>query len=102
MLHVPEVVDHIGHTEEGQDKGTGPAVTLPDEVAARSSGLAQTLLCNGSVKLAMVPPEREQTIRKQLQVGETQIMNTNSMEMYRCEMENKTCQVKKPCYVRCS
>lgn len=46
---VPEVVDHIGHTEERQDKGTGPAVTLPDEVATRGSGLAQALLCNGSV-----------------------------------------------------
>lgn len=46
---IPEVVDHIGHTEERQDKGTGPAVALPDEVAARISGLAQALLCNGSV-----------------------------------------------------
>lgn len=46
---IPEVIDHIGHTEERQDKGTGPAVALPDEVAARISSLAQTLLCNGSV-----------------------------------------------------
>lgn len=34
------MVDHIGHTEERQDKWTGPAVTLPDEVAARGPGLA--------------------------------------------------------------
>lgn len=46
---IPEMVDHVGHTEERQDKGTGPAVTLPDEVAARVPGLAQPLLCNGSV-----------------------------------------------------
>jgi len=46
---IPEVVDHVGHAEERQDKGTGPAVTLPDEVAARGPGLAQPLLSNGSV-----------------------------------------------------
>lgn len=46
---IPEMVDHVGHTEERQDKGTGPAVTLPNEVAARVPGLAQPLLCNGSV-----------------------------------------------------
>lgn len=46
---IPEMIDHIGHTEEGQNKGTWPTVTLPDEVAARSSGLAEPLLCNGSV-----------------------------------------------------
>lgn len=34
------MIDHIGHTEERQDKWTGPAVTLPDEVAARGPGLA--------------------------------------------------------------
>ena len=46
---LPEVVDHVGHAEERQDKGTGPAVTLPDEVAARVPGLAQPLLSDGSV-----------------------------------------------------
>lgn len=46
---IPEMVDHVGHTEERQDKGTGPAVTLPDEVAAGVPGLAQPLLSNGSV-----------------------------------------------------
>lgn len=46
---LPEMVDHVGHTEERQDKGTGPAVTLPDEVAARVPGLTQPLLSNGSV-----------------------------------------------------
>lgn len=54
---IPEVIDHVGHAKEGQDKGTGPAVTLPDEVAARGPGLAQPLLSDGSVKLAMVPPK---------------------------------------------
>lgn len=47
--NLPEVVDHIGHAEERQDKGTGPAVTLPDEVAAMGPSLAQPLLSNGSV-----------------------------------------------------
>lgn len=51
------MIDHVGHAKEGQDKGTGPAVTLPDEVAARGPGLAQPLLSDGSVKLAMVPPK---------------------------------------------
>ncbi len=46
---LPEMVDNVGHTEERQDEGTGPAVTLPDEVAARVPGLAQPLLSNGSV-----------------------------------------------------
>lgn len=48
-LVIPEVVNHVGYTEERQDKGTGPAVTLPDEVAARVSGLAQAFLSNCSV-----------------------------------------------------
>lgn len=43
------MVDHIGHAEKRQDKGTGPAVTLPDEVAARVPGLAQPLLSDSSV-----------------------------------------------------
>lgn len=46
---VPEMVDRAVHAEERQDKGTGPAVTLPDEVAARVPRLAQPLLCDGSV-----------------------------------------------------
>lgn len=53
---VPEMVDRAVHAEERQDKGTGPAVTLPDEVAARVPRLAQPFLCDGSVQLAMVPP----------------------------------------------
>lgn len=55
---VPEMVDRAVHAEERQDKGTGPAVTLPDEVAARVPRLAQPFLCNGSVQLAMVPPAK--------------------------------------------
>lgn len=43
------MVDRAVHAEERQDKGTGPAVTLPDEVAARVPRLAQPLLCDGSV-----------------------------------------------------
>lgn len=53
---VPEMVDRAVHAEERQDKGTGQAVTLPDEVAARVPRLAQPFLCDGSVQLAMVPP----------------------------------------------
>lgn len=52
------MVDRAVHAEERQDKGTGPAVTLPDEVAARAPRLAQPFLCDGSVQLAMVPPGR--------------------------------------------
>lgn len=43
------MVDPIGHAEERQDKGTGPAVALPDEVAAGVPGLPQPLLSDGSV-----------------------------------------------------
>lgn len=53
---LPEMVDRAVHAEERQDKGTGPAVTLPDEVAARVPRLAQPFLCDGSVQLAVVPP----------------------------------------------
>ena len=53
------MVDHAGHAEEGQDEGTGPAVALPDEVAARRLGLAQPLLGDGPVQLAMVPPRAD-------------------------------------------
>lgn len=55
---LPEMVDRAVHAEERQDKGTGPAVTLPDEVAARVPRLAQPFLCDGSVQLAMVPPAK--------------------------------------------
>ena len=50
------MVDHARHAEEGQDEGAGPAVALPDEVAAGRLGLAQPLLCDGPIQLAMVPP----------------------------------------------
>lgn len=57
----PEVVDHTGLAEEGEHKGAWPPVALPDQVAARCLGLAQPLLCNGSVQLPMVPSKiREQ------------------------------------------
>lgn len=46
---IPEMVDHIGHTEEREDEGPGPAVALPDEVAARIASLAKPLLSDGSV-----------------------------------------------------
>lgn len=46
---IPEMVDHIGPTEEREDEGAGPAVALPDEVAARIPSLAKPLLCDGSV-----------------------------------------------------
>lgn len=43
------MVDHVGHTEEREDEGAGPAVALPDEVAAGIPSLAKPLLCDGSV-----------------------------------------------------
>lgn len=46
---IPEMVDHIGHTEEREDEGPRPTVTLPDEVAARIPSLAKPLLSDGSV-----------------------------------------------------
>ncbi|TNN53017.1 hypothetical protein EYF80_036768 [Liparis tanakae] len=49
----PEMVDHVGHAEERQDEGAGPAVTLPDEVAAGVPGLAQPLLGDVPVQLAV-------------------------------------------------
>lgn len=58
LVAVPEMVDHVGHTEEREDEGAGPAVALPDEVAAGVPGLAKPLLCDGSVQLAVVPPGR--------------------------------------------
>lgn len=48
-LIVPEMVDHIGHAEEGEDEGARSAVALPDEVAARVPSLTKPLLCDSSV-----------------------------------------------------
>lgn len=58
LVAIPEMVDHVGHAEEGEDEGAGPAVALPDEVAAGIPSLAEPLLCDGSVELAVVPPGR--------------------------------------------
>lgn len=74
LATIPEMVDHVGHTEEREDEGAGPAVALPDEVAAGVPGLAKPLLCDGSVQLAMVPPGRgtrhrgrdQQTLREMI------------------------------------
>lgn len=49
LVTIPEMVDHVGHTEEREDEGAGPAVALPDEVAAGIPSLAKPLLCDGSV-----------------------------------------------------
>lgn len=46
---LPEMVDHVGHAEEREDEGAGPAVALPDEVAAGIPSLAKPLLCDGPV-----------------------------------------------------
>lgn len=58
----PEVIDHIGHTEEGQHKGAWPAVALPDEITARVPGLLQTLLCHVPIQFPMIPPGMRKTM----------------------------------------
>lgn len=69
------MVDHTGHAEKGQDKGAGPAVTLPDEVAARGLGLPQPLLSNGPVQLPMVPPKTQRE-------GGTDIVNLGYLGLH--------------------
>lgn len=48
---------HVCFAKKGKDKGARPAITLSDQVASSPSSLVQSLLCNRSIKFAMIPPE---------------------------------------------
>lgn len=82
----PEVVDHAGHAEEGQDEGAGPPVALPDQVAARRPGLPQPLLRNGPVQLPMIPPAGGRPLRQPItRLSTSTCYRFRAAETYTCK-----------------